>query len=161
MSRAFVKEDQGEAGESLPERPISPNPNYVTPRGLALIEAELMALRAALAKAQGEHDRGAIARISRDLRYWLQRRTSAIPVPLPADHGKAAIGHHVTLARDDGREQAFTIVGEDEADPKTGRIAWTAPLARAVLGQAVGDEVTLPGGVAAEITAIAPDLTSS
>ena len=45
MSRAFVKEQEGgEAFEDLPDRPISPHPNFVTPEGLALIEAELTRL---------------------------------------------------------------------------------------------------------------------
>ena len=39
----------------------------------------------------------------------------------------------VTLRRDDGREQSFRIVGEDEADPSRGTVSYVSPLARAVL----------------------------
>ncbi|MGN6749669.1 MAG: GreA/GreB family elongation factor [Xanthobacteraceae bacterium] len=55
--------------------------------------------------------------------------------------------------RDDGRDQSFRIVGEDEADPARGTISHVSPLARAVLGGMVGDTVEVPGG-AATITKI-------
>jgi transcription elongation GreA/GreB family factor len=61
----------------------------------------------------------------------------------------------VVLAREDGTELAFRIVGEDEADPAQGRIAWTAPVARVLLGAAVGDLRRLPTGEH-EILAIDP-----
>jgi transcription elongation GreA/GreB family factor len=59
----------------------------------------------------------------------------------------------VTIVRDDGREQTFRIVGEDEADPRAGSISHVSPLARAVLGKHVGDEVRA-GTAEVEITAI-------
>ena len=63
MSRAFVKEDAGDGGDELPDRPISPHTNYVTPQGMALIDAELAHLGSALAAA-GE-DRAAVAHVQR------------------------------------------------------------------------------------------------
>lgn len=152
MSRAFVREDDG-GDEALPDRVPSPHRNFVTRRGLALIDAEIARLRAAVTEA-GD-DRAAVARLTRDLRYLLARRTSAEPVEPPADATAAAFGTAVTLALADGRTRTFRIVGEDEADPAAGRIAWVSPVARMLLGRAVGDAVDLPAGEA-EILAIDP-----
>ena len=147
MSRAFVKEQDDQEGlEELPERPISPNPNFVTSRGLALIDEEIEAARKVLAHAQHESDRAGIGRSSRDLRYWTQRRATAQPVEPPKAPQKVAFATRVTVKRDDGREQSFSIVGEDEADLEKGLIAYTVPMARALLGLEVGEEVELPGG---------------
>jgi len=71
MSRAFVKESDDV--EPLPERPVSPYPNFVTAQGLVLIEAELARLTEVFAQAQAAEDRDALARLGRDLRYWRQR----------------------------------------------------------------------------------------
>jgi transcription elongation GreA/GreB family factor len=57
-----------------------------------------------------------------------------------------AFATRVTIKRDDGRAQTFSIVGEDEADLEKGLIAYTVPIARALLGLEVGDEAELPGG---------------
>ncbi|MGE0237788.1 MAG: GreA/GreB family elongation factor [Parvibaculaceae bacterium] len=147
MSRAFVKEQDDQEGlEELPERPISSNPNFVTPRGLALVDEEIEAARKLLAHAQHESDRAGIARASRDLRYWTQRRATAQPVEPPKAPRKVAFATCVTIKRDDGRRQVFSIVGEDEADLEKGLIAYTVPMARALLGLEVGDEAELPGG---------------
>jgi transcription elongation GreA/GreB family factor len=62
-------------------------------------------------------------------------------------------GATVTIVRDDGREQTFQIVGEDEADPTKGSISHVSPLARAMLGKSVGD-VVKAGNHSAEITSI-------
>jgi hypothetical protein len=82
MSVAFTREEDLEAtAADLPDRPISPHPNLVTPQGLASIEAALAASRAAYASAQAsgsiEADRTAMARATRDLRYWSARRATA------------------------------------------------------------------------------------
>lgn len=155
MSRAFVKESDGE--DALPERPVGPERNLVTRRGLALIEAEIAILRDALAVATAAGDRSAVARASRDLRYWTRRRASAEPIdpPLSADGepAKVSFGARVTVEDENGRQRSFRLVGADEAEPASGRIAWFAPVARALIGREVGDEVTLPGGTA-EIVAI-------
>jgi len=147
MSRAFVKEQDDQEGlEELPERPVSTNPNFVTPRGLTLIDEEIETARKLLAHAQHESDRAGIARASRDLRYWKQRRATAQPVEPPKAPRKVAFATRVTVKRKDGREQVFSIVGEDEADLEKGLIAYTVPMARALLGLEVGEEAELPGG---------------
>jgi transcription elongation GreA/GreB family factor len=155
MSRAFVKElDGGDVFEDLPDRPISPHPNIVTPEGLAHIEARLARVQREYAEAQAANDRAALARSSRDLRYWTSRRTSAEVVAPRADKSEVHFGATVTLRReDDGRELSFRIVGEDEADPARGTLSHASPLARALIGKSVGDVVKM-GRTDAEILAI-------
>jgi transcription elongation GreA/GreB family factor len=143
MSRAFVKEDD-DAAAALPERPISPHPNYVTAAGLAGIEAETARLQAEMHAAAG--DRDAAARIGRDLRYWQARRASAELIPAPADNGQVRFGSRITLRDASGQMRTLRIVGEDEADPRAGTLSYVAPLARALIGKAAGDEVAAPGG---------------
>jgi transcription elongation GreA/GreB family factor len=151
MSRAFTNEDHF-VGD-LPDRPVSEHPNYVTPRGLELIEAALNDARRNYGQAQAAGDREALASAGRDLRYWNARRASAqIVSPDPAIN-TVQFGSTVTIVRDDGREQTFGIVGEDEADPAHGTISHASPLARALFGKAVGDVITA-GKDEAEITAI-------
>jgi transcription elongation GreA/GreB family factor len=57
-------------------------------------------------------------------------------------HGWSA---RVTLRRNDGREQSFRIVGEDEADPSRGTVSYVSPLARAVLTRGPGETVEIAG----------------
>ena len=150
MSRAFVKEDD-DSVEDLPERPVSHAPNLVTPEGQARIEAEIARLNHELAEV-GE-DRGARARLGRDLRYWTARRGNAQVMDAPSDNNSVRFGSRVTLDRDDGRRQIFRIVGEDEADPEAGTLSHVSPLARALMGKSVGDKVRV-GPSELEIAAI-------
>jgi len=157
MAVAFTREEDYEAqAADLPDRPISPHPNLVTATGLAAIEQELAAARAAYAAAQASgqvsSDRTAMARATRDLRYWSARRANAqLTEPTgPAD--KVQFGRTVEIEREDGRRQAFRIVGEDEADPAKGSISYVSPLASALLGKSVGDVDTVNG---AEVEVIA------
>jgi transcription elongation GreA/GreB family factor len=145
MSRAFIKE-QDTAAEHIPERPVSEHPNDVTPEGAAQIDAELAAARTAYATAQQSEDRGALTLASRALRYWSVRRATARIVPAPEDHGQVRFGSIVKIVRDDGREQTFRIVGEDEADPAKGSISHVSPLAKAMFGKRVGDSVRAGAG---------------
>jgi len=144
MSRAFVKET--DTVPELPDRPVSAHRNFVTSRGFALIEAELERARAARAEAHAAGDRDAVASAARELRYWSARRASAELQPPPADSEVVRFGSRVTIERDapagsPERNQTFTIVGEDEADPPAGTLSYVSPLARALLGKAVGDVV--------------------
>jgi transcription elongation GreA/GreB family factor len=149
MSVAFTREEDLEAtAADLPDRPISPHPNLVTPAGLAAIDAALAEARAAYAAAQAqgsiEADRTAMARATRDLRYWSARRASAQLVEVPAD-GRVRFGGSVTIEREDGRTQTWRIVGEDEADPANGSVSHVSPLARALIGKRIGDEAMIAG----------------
>ena len=153
MSRAFVKESDGTDGEELAELQVSPHRNLVTEDGLRQIEAAVERLRAELAAARGADDRATVRRIQRDLRYWTARQRTAEPVPPAAPSGKARFGSTVVLAKPGGGEVEYRIVGEDEADPARGRISYVSPIARQIIGAAVGDAVLLPDG-AAELVAI-------
>jgi transcription elongation GreA/GreB family factor len=158
MSVAFTKEADYEAtAADLPDRPVSAHPNLVTPQGLAQIEAELAAARAAYSAAQShddiEADRTAMARATRDLRYWQARRSSAQLVVSEKGTGKVVFGGSVTFERDDGREQTYRIVGEDEADPAKGAVSYVSPLAQALMGKEVGDTAVVAGHEV-EITAV-------
>jgi transcription elongation GreA/GreB family factor len=158
MSVAFTKEQDYEAtAADLPDRPVSPHPNLVTQAGLAQIEAELAAAQDAYRAAQAaggiSDDRTAMARATRDLRYWTSRRATAQLVEQELGTGKAVFGGRVTFERDDGREQTFQIVGEDEADPAEGKVSYISPLAQALMGKEVGDSAVVAGHEV-EITAI-------
>lgn len=150
MSVAFTKdEDHEAAAANLPDRPISPHPNLVTPDGLAQLEAAFATAKAAYTAAQAagtvNEDRTAMACATRDLRYYTARLASAQriePVEAPV---KVVFGATVTIERQDGRVQSFRIVGEDEADPTAGSISYVSPMARALLGKEVGDEVQVAG----------------
>ena len=149
MSVAFTREEDLEAtAADLPDRPISPHPNLVTLEGLAQIEAALADARAAYNAAQArgsiEADRTAMARATRDLRYWSARRATAQLVESAPD-GRVRFGGAVTLLREDGRTQTWRITGEDEADPAKGSVSHVSPLARALVGKRVGDEATVAG----------------
>ncbi|MET0336498.1 MAG: transcription elongation factor GreA [Caulobacter sp.] len=158
MSVAFTREEDHEAtAADLPDRPISNHANLVTPAGLAQIEAELADARAAYTAAQStgdvSSDRTAMARATRDLRYWSARRASAQLIEPTFDAQVVTFGGQVTFDREDGRRQTFRIVGEDEADPANGAVSYVSPLAQAVLGKAVGDEAMVAGSEV-EIVAI-------
>ena len=151
MSVAFTREEDHEArAADLPDRPISPHLNLVTAEGVAAIsEALAQAQHAhAAARAKGDvgDDRTAMARATRDLRYWSARRASAQLTQPPFQPDTAQFGRTVTIEREDGRRQTFHIVGEDEADPARGLISYLSPLAHALLGKNVGDAVRVAGG---------------
>ena len=134
--------------------PVSTLPNLVTPRGLRLIAARIAELEAALAAGPDEIH---AARLQRDLRYWsLRHATARLTAPDPADPS-AQFGSRVTYRQDDGETRTVVIAGEDEADPATGRIAYAAPIARALTGGTPGTILTLelPGrAVDLEISAV-------
>ena len=158
MAVAFTREEDYEAqAADLPDRPVSTHPNLVTASGLAAIEAQLAAARAAYARAQSEGgisaDRTAMARATRDLRYWSQRRASAQLTEPDGEADTVLFGRTVEFEREDGRKQSFRIVGEDEADPAQGSVSYVSPLARALLGRSVGD-VARVNGAEVEVTAV-------
>ena len=159
MSVAFTREESAEtaAEVELPDRPISPHPNLVTASGLELLAQAMAECRAAYDAAQQIEDAGerrhAAAVASRDMRYFADRLRTAQIVAPPEEVHAVAFGHRVTFKRDDGRRQAFRIVGEDEADPRNGSISYLSPVARALMGRAAGD-VVLAGDHEIEILSI-------
>jgi transcription elongation GreA/GreB family factor len=159
VSVAFTKEESSEtAAETLlPDRAISPHPNLVTEAGLKALEALLAEARAAYEAASTIEDvnerRRQTANPLRDLRYYVARLASAQLIPAPVSTDTVGFGSTVTFSRQDGRVQTYRIVGEDEADPKAGSISFVSPVARLLMGKAVGDVVET-GGQELEIIAI-------
>ncbi len=129
MSRAFVKDDS-DAPEPRLERPVSDQPNYVTPTGLALLEDGLR-------RAQEAGD-------DRQARYLEGRIDTAIVVD-PAGHPRGVVEFGATVEAHDaaGNRLSVRIVGEDEADPLHGTISWESPIARALADHKRGERVTV------------------
>jgi transcription elongation GreA/GreB family factor len=144
MGRAFIKE-AGADTVDLPDRRISPHANLVTADGLIAIESTLSRFEAAHRAAVDKDNKQAAAAAQREIRYWRARRASAQVIKPVADKSRAYFGATVTLRRDDGRDQTFRIVGEDEADPSRGTVSHVSPIARAVLGHGPGDTVEIAG----------------
>lgn len=146
MSRAFVKEpDEGAPVEGLPERQISDHPNYVTPAGLHQLEdkvGELETRRLELLDGEDDLAREQLVYVDRDLRYYTARLESAILVAMSRQpRRKVAFGAAVTVSQNGGDRRTFTIVGEDEADLKEGKISYVSPLAEALVEARVGSTV--------------------
>ena len=160
MSVAFIKEDSAETASEtlLPDRQVSPHPNLVTEAGLKALESALQQAREAYEAAQTIEDVNERRRQSaiplRDGRYFAARLRTAQLMPNPASSDIVAFGSTVTFKRDDGRVQKYRIVGEDEAEPKAGSISYVSPVARSLMGKAVGDLVDA-SGQELEIIAIA------
>jgi transcription elongation factor GreB len=148
MSRAFVKESDDDlvAGE-LPERPIPPHANYVTAKGLELLQTRVRELSERHEQLKRESDENSEARqkvreIDRDLRYFraqLDRATLVDTANQPRE--QVHFGAIVAIEDDEGAQQEFTIVGDDEADVSAGKISWASPLGRAMIGARIGDTV--------------------
>ncbi|MEO5494156.1 MAG: GreA/GreB family elongation factor [Sphingomonas sp.] len=139
MSVAFRRESDEEHKEPRFELPIPAGPNLVTEGGPALIDARIAELEAEQATA----DEPRREEIARSLRYWHTRRVTAIVAP-PPPADEIAFGSRVRI-RMDGGERDLRIVGDDEADPAAGLIAFSAPLARALIGAMAGEDVELSG----------------
>ena len=134
MSVAFRRESDEEHKEPRFELPIPPGPNLVTARGLAQVGEQIAGFEAAVAAADDDETRAAA---ERDLRYWRTRlATAELTEPGPTD--EVGFGAHVDY-RLNGKKKRIEITGVDEADPALGKIAFTAPLARAMIGLAVGE----------------------
>lgn len=131
MSKAFTSEETDEAPIVVRPRAPLPEgvPNYVTPAGHAALEAELKALR-----TQSVKDPAIAGRVA-DLEA---RLACAVRVE-PSVHADVRFGATVELEDENGARRKYQLVGVDEADAKVGKIAFTAPLARALLGKKVGE----------------------
>ena len=147
---------------------MEPRANYITPAGLAALRArydhllgtERPAIVEIVSWAAGNGDRSEngdyiygrkrMREIDREL-AWLTKRMKAARVVDPAaqpDKARVWFGATVTIADEDDNRRTLTLVGDDEQDPAQDRIGWSAPIARALRGAAVGDlrTVRLPAG---------------
>ena len=138
MSVAFRRESDDEHLEPKFELPIPPGPNLVTECGAKLIEAKVAEVEAAI----GAFDLGAgtedeLKSLKRDLRYW-NTRHATMEIQPRADGDEAAFGTRVSYKLN-GKKNEVSIVGDDEADPAARLIAFSSPLARALIGAGEGD----------------------
>jgi transcription elongation factor GreB len=166
MSRGFVKEDDSQQPPIIPPRAALPpdTPNYVTPNGLEQLRAELAALEAERAQAEANRDNDTdrthrLSLYNGRIALLTERITSAKVVDLHTQPPKEVrFGATVTLRTvsggSAGAERRFTIVGVDEADLAQGKVAFIAPIARAVQGAKLGKTVTVKLGPQEEVVEI-------
>jgi len=163
VNRAFIK-DPDETGrpEDLPDRPQSPHTNYVTPAGLRQLQglkADL-AIRLSQLLEQGKlANPQDLAIVQRDLRYYQERLNRAVLVKARNPGGRVCFGATVEVRDEAGAVGAYTLVGEDEADPSQGKISWVSPLGEALLNAEPGEEVRWlrpAGTMCLEILSIRP-----
>lgn len=152
MSVAFRRESDEEHLEPSFEIPLPPGPNWVTQRGLRLTREKVEALEAVDTGGMTEEE---AKKLKRELRYWRTRLATAELRPVP-DGETVAFGSRVTY-RLNGQDKRIDIVGDDEADPAEGRIAFSAPLARAMMDAEAGETLDFGGKSGAiAILGIAP-----
>ena len=141
MSKAFTRES-----DDAPEPDVAasrrrgvavPEPNYMTPAGAQAARREL-------------------ARCTDDarIRELTEHLSTAQIVEPPADRGVVSLGATVTIEDAAGKAARYRIVGALEADARRGQLFWQSPLAEALYGARIGDEITLPRGGQAEVVAI-------
>ena len=140
MSVAFRRESDDEHLEPKFEIPIPTGPNLVTARGLAMIGQRVRDLELTIADLT---DDAALTAAKRDLRYWQTRQVTAELVPAPSGD-KVEFGTSVSFLMG-GKSRDLALVGDDEADPAGGLIAFSAPLARALMGAEVGELLPFGG----------------
>ncbi len=152
MSRAFVKEDdQEEAPFIAPRAPLpAGTTNYVTPAGMEALLSEKSHLERAKEKAfQLENlteKRRASTEINGKLKL-LEERINSARVLSPEDQPKNEVrfGAKVQLEIS-GNKQLFQLVGVDEANVKDQKIAFTSPIAKAIIGKHVNETTLLQLG---------------
>lgn len=144
MSRAFTKEDRDEMPLVVPRAPLPEGvPNYVTRRGLELLRGERLALEAA--RPDPEAASGAALLTAHHARLGaLDARIASAQLldPETLAHDEVRFSAAVTLQGPSG-ERRYRIVGVDEADAASGHLAFTAPLARQLIGKRLGDAIVL------------------
>lgn len=143
--------------------------NYMTPSGFQKLRDEYHTLvnverpkvveTVAWAASNGDRSENAdyiygkrrLREIDKRLRFLSQRlEASEVVDPSQTKSDKVLFGATVTVMNEEGQESSYQIVGEDELDPKQGKISWKSPVAKALLGKKEGDEVALqkPSGSA-------------
>lgn len=141
--------------------------NYITPEGFQKLRDEYHHLlhkdrpkvveTVAWAASNGDRSENAdyiygkrrLREIDRRLKFLTGRLEAAEVVdPKSINANKVLFGATVTITDEDGVQAVYQIVGEDELDPKQGKISWRSPLAKGLLGKSLDDEATIekPGG---------------
>ncbi|MEK6554496.1 MAG: transcription elongation factor GreB [Bdellovibrionota bacterium] len=141
---------------------MADQPNYITPKGLQKLKAELKDLiqierpkivtSVAWAASNGDRSENAdyiygkrrLREIDRRVGFLTKRIENAQVVnPLEEKGSKIVFGATVYLEDEDGEVKKYQIVGEDEIDTEAGRISWRSPIAVALLGKKLDDEVVI------------------
>lgn len=136
--------------------------NYITPEGLAKLKSEYHELMhverpkvvsiVTWAASNGDRSENAdyqygkkrLREIDKRVHFLMKRIEDAELVdPKQMKSDKVLFSATVTLSTEDGEDLVYQIVGADEFDPKAGKISWKSPVARAILGKKVGDEVRI------------------
>jgi transcription elongation factor GreB len=136
--------------------------NYITPPGFRRLQSEFEELRLRtrrevvqkLSEAAAEGDRSENAEyiyrkkqlyaIDRRIRFLLKRMSLAEVID-PGQHrsDRVCFGAVVQVEDESGKRTLYQIVGEDESAPRDGRISWSSPIGRALVGRRLGDVVTV------------------
>jgi len=143
--------------------------NYITPAGLERLKGEYHELMhverpkvvEVVTWAAGNGDRSENAdyqygkkrlrEIDKRVRFLIKRIEAAEVVdPKTMKAATVLFGATVTILNEDEQEQTYQIVGEDEFDIKLRKVSWKSPVARALLGKKVGDEVVIQKPVGEE-----------
>ena len=147
MSRAFVKEEDQEEAPFIPPRAPLPAGviNYVTAKGMADLHKEKEELEIKKSRASeienADENRRAIAEINGRIGLLEQRINSARIINIDEQpRNEVRFGAKVELSND-GNNQHFQLVGVDEADVKQNKIAFTAPIAKAIIGKKINEVV--------------------
>jgi transcription elongation factor GreB len=162
MSRAFKKEDDQAQEPVEPEDPNAGRKGYITQAGYRRLQQEIEQLwtverpkvtnEVAAAAAQGDRSENAeyiygkrrLREIDRRIRFLAKRLDAlTIATPSPQQAGRVYFGAWVTIQDEDGKQQTWRIVGSDESDVSRGCISVESPIAKALLGKAAGDSVTV------------------
>jgi transcription elongation factor GreB len=168
VSKAFTNEEAWEEPIVPPRVALPPGvTNYVTPRGLRLLREEMAGLGAERQRLDGDrrdeteyrHRSSILTGRVNDLAERIASAVLVEPQRQPRDRVRFGAMVSVRIADGDraGEERRIEIVGVDEADAAQGRVAFISPIARALLGRAVGDTATLKtprGAEALEVIAI-------
>ncbi len=136
--------------------------NYITPHGLKTLRDEYQKLfhtdrpetvkAVAWAASLGDRSENAdyiynkkkLREIDRRLEFLIKRIDNAHVVdPKTVTTANVVFGARVTVCDEDGVEKTYQIAGEDEIDIEKGIISWKSPMAKALLGKKVGDEVII------------------
>lgn len=141
---------------------LSEKKNYITPAGLEKLRAEFHELMhverpkiveiVTWAASNGDRSENAdyqygkkrLREIDKRVHFLTKRLEDAEVVnPLQMKASHVLFSATVTISNEDGDELVYQIVGEDEIDAKAGKISWRSPVAKALLGKKVGDEVQI------------------
>lgn len=138
-----------------------PEPNYITPEGAQKLARELTELKTkerpkvvdevSVAAAEGDRSENAsyiygkkrLREIDRRIRFLTKRLEAARVITETHDGESVFFGAWVTVEDEEGAQREYRIVGEDEVEPREGRISWRSPLGRALLKKTAGDVVTV------------------